>query len=167
MARSRSISICDSLLKIDPFLKRLITGDKKWMVYKTLIANDLGWCKMKQPRRYQKLRFTKERLPKSIWRDYKGILHWLIQTCRFNNSPNWAMQLKKNGQNWKTVRVLFFSKIMQIPTNLWPLAKSYWPWYGQIVALFLVKNHPNKIWQTNFNTTYFLPRMSVLFSFFF
>ncbi|KAF7380311.1 hypothetical protein HZH66_014666 [Vespula vulgaris] len=33
------ISICDSLLKrneIDPFLKRLITGDEKWIVYNNL-----------------------------------------------------------------------------------------------------------------------------------
>ncbi|EFN78777.1 hypothetical protein EAI_00001, partial [Harpegnathos saltator] len=36
---AQRISICDSHLKrneIDPFLKRLITGDEKWIVYNNI-----------------------------------------------------------------------------------------------------------------------------------
>ena len=42
---------CDSLLKfneINPFQKRLITGDEKWIVYNKLIGKYLGWNKMNQ-----------------------------------------------------------------------------------------------------------------------
>ena len=37
---TKRISICDSLLKrneTDPFLKRIITGDEKWVVYDNVV----------------------------------------------------------------------------------------------------------------------------------
>ena len=98
------------------------------------MVKDRGWCKMNQPRRHQKLRFTEKRLccqlggiikkfcTLNLYQETKR----LIQTCTLNNSPNWAMQLKKRGQNWQIVRVLFSSMIMQSPTDLWSLAKNDW-----------------------------------------
>ncbi|XP_068974748.1 histone-lysine N-methyltransferase SETMAR-like [Bombus flavifrons] len=61
---TQRISISDSLLKrkeIDPFLKRLITGDQKWMVYNE-VNGKRSWLMQDEPRRHQKLRFAKKRL---------------------------------------------------------------------------------------------------------
>ena len=100
----------------------------------TLIGKDRGWCKMNQSRRDQKLRFTKKRLCcqfGGIMKEFCTLNFYqetkrLIQTCTFNDSPNWAMQFKKSGQNWQIVRVLFSSMIMQSPTHLCSLVKNYW-----------------------------------------
>ena len=70
-------------------IKRLLLATKSGLFITTLIEKDREWCKMNQYRRHQNLRFTK----KQIWQDYKGIVHFyletkrLIQTCKFNNSP--------------------------------------------------------------------------------
>ena len=45
------ISICDSLLKrneTDPFLKRIITGDEKWVVYENVVRKKT-WSKQDEP----------------------------------------------------------------------------------------------------------------------
>ncbi|KAF7382236.1 hypothetical protein HZH66_013668 [Vespula vulgaris] len=70
---------------------------------------------MNQSRRQQKLKFTKKRLCCQFDRIIKEFctLNFyqktkrLIQMCTFNNSPNCVMQSKKNGQNWKILRLCF------------------------------------------------------------
>jgi len=42
------INICDTLLKrneIEPFLKRMITGDEKWITYDNLTRKRKSWIK--------------------------------------------------------------------------------------------------------------------------
>ena len=98
------------------------------------MVKDRGWWKMNQPRRHQKLRLTEKRLCCQFGRNIKEFCTMnfyqetkrLIQTWTFNNSPNWAMQLKESCQKWQIVRVLSSSMMMQSPTHLWPLAKNYW-----------------------------------------
>ena len=48
---TQRISICDSLLKrneVDPFLKRLITGDQKWIVYNN-VNGKRSWMMEDEP----------------------------------------------------------------------------------------------------------------------
>ncbi|GFX67267.1 hypothetical protein TNCV_775241 [Trichonephila clavipes] len=56
------ISICEALTKrneIDPFLKRMVTGDEKWVRYENIVAKRL-WPKrgVKQLKRWPKTRIT-------------------------------------------------------------------------------------------------------------
>lgn len=47
----RRIDVCDSLLKRhenDPFLKRIITGDEKWVVYNN-VKRKRSWSKKDEP----------------------------------------------------------------------------------------------------------------------
>ena len=115
----------------------VIFPTKSGLFITTLIRKDRGWCRMNQPRRHQKLRFTKKDYLFGdcqfgrIIREFCTLNFYqetkrLIQTCTFNNSPNWARQFKKSGRNWQIVRVLFFSMIMQNPIHLWSLVKNYW-----------------------------------------
>ncbi|XP_033179973.1 histone-lysine N-methyltransferase SETMAR-like, partial [Bombus impatiens] len=76
---TQRISIYDSLLKrneIDPFLKRLITGDEKWVVY-----NNINWKRswMMQDQSAQttpKVEIHQKEIMLSVWWDYKGILYF-------------------------------------------------------------------------------------------
>ena len=48
---TKRISICDSLLKrnsTDPFLKRIITGDEKWVVHDNVVRKR-SWSKQAEP----------------------------------------------------------------------------------------------------------------------
>ena len=48
---TKRISICDSLLKrnkTDPFLKRIITGDEKWVAYDNVVRK-ISWSKRDEP----------------------------------------------------------------------------------------------------------------------
>jgi len=61
----RRIDVCDSLLKRhenDPFLKRIITGDEKWVVYTTTLnARGHGAKKMNRLKPFPKPIFIKKR----------------------------------------------------------------------------------------------------------
>ena len=62
---TKRISICDSLLKrneTDPFLKRIITGDEKWVLTITSCEKDHGTSEMSIHNRHQEQIFIKRRL---------------------------------------------------------------------------------------------------------
>ena len=62
---TKRIIICDSLLKrykTDPFLKRNITGDEKWVIYDNVVQKNHGAGEMSLDIRHQEPIFIKRRL---------------------------------------------------------------------------------------------------------
>lgn len=84
------ISVCDSLLKRNknlPFLKQIVTGDEKWILYNNL-ERKRSWGKRNEPR----LHPTKVML--CIWWDWKGVLFYeLLPENQMINSNKYCVQL--------------------------------------------------------------------------
>ena len=83
---TQRINSCDLLKKrneTDPFLKRLITGDEKWVVYNN-IKRKRSWSRPREPARTtSKAGIHRKKVSLSVWWDYKGIVyfeHWYICT---------------------------------------------------------------------------------------
>ena len=96
---TQRISICDSLLKrneIDPFLKRLITGDQKWIVYNN-VNGKRSWMMEDEPAQTTpKAETHRKKIMLSVWRDYKGILYFeLLPRNQTINSNVYIQQLAK------------------------------------------------------------------------
>ena len=76
---TRRISICDSLLKrneTDSFLKRIITGDEKWVVYDN-VAEKRSWGKRDEPAQStSKADIYQKKVMLSVWWDFKGIVYF-------------------------------------------------------------------------------------------
>ena len=104
---TRRISNCDSLLKrneTDRFLKRIITGDEKWVVYDNVVR--------KRYKRDIRQIFIKRRL---FW-----VFGWIskvlfILSCSqgtklsipmssFVSQWNWTKKSRNSGQNWQLVK---------------------------------------------------------------
>ncbi|XP_073968985.1 histone-lysine N-methyltransferase SETMAR-like [Rhodnius prolixus] len=70
------ISICEALAKrneIDPFLKRMVTGDEKWVTYDNIVRKR-SWSKRgKAAQTVAKPGLTARKLLLCIWWDLKGI----------------------------------------------------------------------------------------------
>ncbi|XP_073967892.1 histone-lysine N-methyltransferase SETMAR-like [Bombus fervidus] len=93
------ISICDSLLKrneIDPFLKRLITGDQKWIVYNN-VNGKRSWVMQDEPAQTTpKAEIHQKKIMPSVWWDYKGILYFeLLSRNQTINSNVYVERLAK------------------------------------------------------------------------
>lgn len=96
---TQRISICDSLLKrneIHPFLKRLITGDEKWIVYNN-VNRKRSWVMQDEPAQTTpKAEIHQKKIMLSVWWDYKGILHFeLLPRNQTINSNVYVQQLAK------------------------------------------------------------------------
>ena len=115
----------------DPFLKRLITGDEKWVIYNN-IKRKRSWSRPREPAQttskagihqkkfcYQFSGITKEL---SILNSY----HPTERSILLSNDTllsNWTtnektMQLKKSGPNWQIEKVLYSIITMQGHTSL-------------------------------------------------
>lgn len=72
------ISICETLLKrneLEPFLKRLITGDEKWVTYENVVRKR-SWSKPGEAAQtVAKPGLTPNKVMLSVWWDWKGIVH--------------------------------------------------------------------------------------------
>jgi len=85
------ISICESLLKrneIEPFLKRLITGDEKWITYDNNVRKK-SWSKQGEASQtVAKPGLTSRKVMLCVWWDWKGNVHYELlppgQTIDFN-----------------------------------------------------------------------------------
>ncbi|KAL0830701.1 hypothetical protein ABMA28_002835 [Loxostege sticticalis] len=65
------VLICDSLLRrneTEPFLKKLITGDEKWITYDKNV----------QKRSWSKAGQASQTMMLSVWWDWKGIIHYEV-----------------------------------------------------------------------------------------
>ncbi|GFW14165.1 hypothetical protein TNCV_3547541 [Trichonephila clavipes] len=72
------ISICETLAKrneINPFLKRMVIGDEKWVTYYN-IARKRSWSKCGEAAEtVAKLGLTAMKVLLCIWWDWKGIIY--------------------------------------------------------------------------------------------
>ncbi|XP_035725547.1 histone-lysine N-methyltransferase SETMAR-like [Vespa mandarinia] len=73
----RRVDVCDSFLKRhenDPFLKRIITEDEKWIVYNN-VKRKRSWSKKDEPAQsISKANIHQRKIILSIWWDFKGIV---------------------------------------------------------------------------------------------
>ena len=91
----RRIDVCDSLLKRhenDPFLKRIITGDEKRVVYNN-VKRKRSWSKKDEPAQtISKADIHQKKVMLSVWWDFKGIVFTLSNVKRggkyWNRSRN-------------------------------------------------------------------------------
>jgi histone-lysine N-methyltransferase SETMAR len=93
------INICDMLFKrnqIDPFLKNLITGDEKWIVYNN-VNRKRSWSKSGETsQRISKPDIHQKKVMLSIWWDYKGIIYFeLLPSNKTIDSNVYCQQLSK------------------------------------------------------------------------
>ncbi|KAG9431174.1 Ammar1 transposase [Apis mellifera carnica] len=93
------INSCDLLKKRsenDPFLKRLITGDEKWIVYNN-IKRKRWWSKPREPAQTTlKTGIHQKKVLLSVWWDYKEIVYFeLLPPNRTINSVVYIEQLTK------------------------------------------------------------------------
>ena len=76
---TKRIPICDSLLKRnenDPFLKRIITGDEKWVVYDNFVQKRL-WSKRDEPAQSTaNADIHQKKVMLSVCYDFKGIVYF-------------------------------------------------------------------------------------------
>ena len=76
---TKRISICDSLLKrnkSDTFLKQIITGDEKWIVYDNVVRKR-SWSKRDEPAQLtSKANIHQKKFMLSVWWDLKGIVYF-------------------------------------------------------------------------------------------
>lgn len=91
------ISICDWLLKrneIEPFLKRLITGDEKWIKEDNNVRNR-SWSKQGEASNtIAKLGLASRKVILPLWWDWKKIIHYeLLQPGQTIDSSLYCQQL--------------------------------------------------------------------------
>ena len=105
---TKRISICDSLLKrneTDPFLKRIITGNEKWVVYDNVVRKRL-WSKRDEPAQStSKAYIHQKKIMLSVWWDFKGIIYFeMLPRNQTINSNVYCRQLmildKKIKEKW-------------------------------------------------------------------
>ena len=70
---------CNSLLKrneTNPFLKRIITGDEKWVVYDNVVRKR-SWSKRHEPAQStSKADIYQKKVMLNVWWDFKGIVYF-------------------------------------------------------------------------------------------
>jgi len=93
------ISICESLLnrnKSDPFLKRLVTGDEKWITYDN-VTRKRSWSKRGAPAQtVPKPRLTARKVLLCVWWDWQGIIYYeLLPYGQTLNSELYCQQLDR------------------------------------------------------------------------
>ena len=78
----------------DPFLKQLITGDEKWVVY-NYIKRKRSWSKPGEPTQTtSKADIHQKKVLLSVWWDYKGVVYFeLLPHNRMTNSDVCIEQL--------------------------------------------------------------------------
>lgn len=93
------ISICEALAKrneIDPFLKRMVTGDEKWVTYDNIVRKR-SWSKRGEAAQtVAKPGLTARKVLLCIWWDLKGIIYYeLLPYGQTLNSDLYCQQLDR------------------------------------------------------------------------
>lgn len=93
------VSICETLLKrneIEPFLKRLITGDEKWVRYDNNVRKS-SWSKKGQAAQtVAKPGLTSRKVMLCVWWDWRGVVyHELLQSGQTIDSTLYCQQLTR------------------------------------------------------------------------
>lgn len=87
---TQRINVCDTHFKrnaMDLFLKQIITGDEKWIVYNK-VNRKRSWSKHNEPAQtISKAELHQKKIMLSIWWDYKGVVYFeLLPNNRTINS---------------------------------------------------------------------------------
>lgn len=93
------ISICDSLRRRqenDPFFKRMITGDEKWVTYDNVVRKRSWGHKSEPPKTTSKAGLHTKKIMLSVWWDYKGVVHYeVLPSGRTIDSTLYCSQLTR------------------------------------------------------------------------
>ena len=96
------ISICNSLLKrheSDPFLKRIVTGDEKWIIYDNIVRKRSWGTAGEPPNATPKAGLHPKKILLSIWWDHRGVLFYeLLPQGKTIDSKIYCTQLTKLNQ---------------------------------------------------------------------
>ena len=127
---TQRINIYDTHFKrnaIDPFLKRIITGDEKWIDYNN-VNRKRSWSKNDEPAQtISKAELHQKKIMLSIWWYYKGVGYFeLFPNNRTINSDvycqqlviDWRKQSKRKSQNWQIAKELCSTTTMRGLTHL-------------------------------------------------
>lgn len=92
-------NVCDMHLKrneYDPFLKQIITGDEKWIVYNN-VNRKRSWSKHDEaPQTTSKADIHQKKIMLSVWWDWKGVVYFeLLPRNQTINSDVYCEQLDK------------------------------------------------------------------------
>lgn len=102
MNLANRISICNSLLKrheSDPFLKRIVTGDEKWIIYDNIVRKRSWRTAGEPPNATPKAGLHPKKILLSIWWDYRGVLFYeLLSQGKTIDSKVYCTQLTKLNQ---------------------------------------------------------------------
>ncbi|GFV35923.1 mariner Mos1 transposase [Trichonephila clavipes] len=84
----------DERNEIDPFLKRMVTGDEKWVTYVNIVQNR-SWSKRSEASQtVAKPRIMAWKILLCIWWDWKGIIYYdLLPFDQTLNSDLYSQQL--------------------------------------------------------------------------
>ena len=95
------ISTCDSLLKRNeniPFLKQIVTGDEKWLLYNNVEQKRSGGKRNEPPTTTPKAGLHPKKVMLCTWWDWKGVLYYELllenQTINSNKYRSQLDQLK-------------------------------------------------------------------------
>lgn len=93
------LNVCDMHLKRNenyPFLKQIITGDEKWIVYNN-VNRKRSWCKHDEaPQTTPKADIHQKKIMLSVWWDWKGVVYFeLLKRNQTINSDVYCEQLDK------------------------------------------------------------------------
>ena len=105
---TKRISICDSLSKhneTDPFLKRIITGNEKWIVYDNVVRKR-SWSKRDEPAQStSKADIHQKKVMLSVWCNFKCIFYFeLLPRNQIINTNVYCRQLMELDKEIKENR---------------------------------------------------------------
>lgn len=104
----RRIDICDLLLKReakDPFLKRTVTSDEKWIMYSNHSRKRSWIMKDEPPQTSPKRGIHEKKVMISVWWDWQGLIYFeLLPSNRTINSDVYCNQIDKLNECMKLKR---------------------------------------------------------------
>ena len=97
------INICDMLIRLEensPFLKRLIIGDEKWIVYNNVVRKRYWSRRYGSPQTKSKQEVHQRKVMLSVWWDCKGVIFFeLLPRNQTINSDVYCRQLDSLSKN--------------------------------------------------------------------
>ena len=125
--KKKRFDICKNLIsknESDPFLKRIITGDEKWVLYKNISRKRQWIDKYGKPKPTPKNEIQRKKVLLSIFWDYQGIVFFeLIEKGKTIDSDIYSQQLLKLNEKLIKKRPALMNR--KIPLLLHDNAKPH------------------------------------------